>query len=251
MACRSSTFELKNSLTKQTAADAVAQYKKDRNPREPLFRFGRCVAHFAVDDTEVEFCTELKGDASWFLPFNRGWNDGAGNPPNPDGLKTDYLWRQVLSREGVADILENYAQVIATKDPKTRRKDSKQIWPRYHQLDAVRQLLRHAGEHGAGKRYLIQHSAGSGKSNSIAWLAHQMIPLARNGKPVFDSIIVVTDRRVLDRQIGDTIRRTAQVSATVGHADDAGDLRHLLESGKKIIVSTVQKFPHIPRHDRQ
>ena len=239
------TFELKNSLTKQTAADAVAQYKKDRNPREPLFRFGRCVAHFAVDDTEVEFCTELKGDASWFLPFNRGWNDGAGNPPNPDGLKTDYLWREVLTRECVADILENYAQVIATKDPKTRRKDSKQIWPRYHQLDAVRRLLRHAGEHGAGKRYLIQHSAGSGKSNSIAWLAHQMIPLARNGKPVFDSIVVVTDRRVLDRQIGDTIRRTAQVSATVGRADDAGDLRHLLESGKKIIVSTVQKFPHI------
>ena len=188
------TFELKNSLTKQTVDDAVWQYKKDRNPREKLFEFGRCVAHFAVDESEVRFCTHLKGKASWFLPFNRGWNDGAGNPPNPHGLKTDYLWREVLTRESLTNILENYAQVVESKDEKTGRKKRTQIWPRYHQLDVVRKLLADAGTNGAGKRYLIQHSAGSGKSNSIAWLAHQLIGLEKDDAPVFDSIIVVTDR---------------------------------------------------------
>lgn len=135
------TFELKNSLTKQTVADAVEQYKRDRDPREKLFEFGRCVAHFAVDDSEVRFCTQLKGKASWFLPFNRGWNDGAGNPPNPDGIKTDYLWKHILTRAGLTDILENYAQIVETKDEKTGRKQRTQIWPRYHQLDVVRKLL--------------------------------------------------------------------------------------------------------------
>jgi type I restriction enzyme R subunit len=135
------TFELKNSLTKQTVADAVAQYQRDRDPREKLFEFGRCVAHFAVDEQEVRFCTHLSGKGSWFLPFNRGWNDGAGNPPNPIGLKTDYLWKRVLTREGLTDILENYAQIVETKDPKTGRKKSAQVWPRYHQLDLVRRLL--------------------------------------------------------------------------------------------------------------
>ena len=239
------TFELKNSLTKQTVADAVEQYKRDRDPREKLFEFGRCVAHFAVDDHEVRFCTHLKGKASWFLPFNQGWNDGAGNPPNPDGLKTDYLWKRILTRESLTDILENYAQVIVEKDPRTGRKNRKQIWPRYHQLDVVRKLLADASEHGAGKRYLIQHSAGSGKSNSIAWLAHQLIGLSKDGAPVFDSIIVVTDRRVLDQQIKDTIKQFAQVGATVGHAERSGDLRRFLAGGKKIIISTVQKFPFI------
>ena len=239
------TFELKNSLTKQTAADAVRQYRKDRNPREKLFEFGRCVAHFAVDENEARFCTHLSGGNSWFLPFNRGWNDGAGNPPNPNGIKTDYLWREVLARESVADILENYAQVVAVRDEKTGRKRKTQIWPRYHQLDVVRHLLADAGENGVGKRYLVQHSAGSGKSNSIAWLAHQLIGLERDGAPVFDSIVVVTDRRILDRQIGETISQYAQVSATVGKANRSGDLRRFIESGKKIIVSTVQKFPLI------
>ena len=138
------TFELKNSLTKQTVEDAVWQYKKDRNPREKLFEFGRCVAHFAVDDHEVKFCTHLKGKASWFLPFNIGVNDGAGNPPNPDGIKTDYLWKRVLTRDSLTNILENYAQVVATKDEKTGRKKKTQIWPRYHQLDVVRELLHDA-----------------------------------------------------------------------------------------------------------
>lgn len=239
------TFELKNSLTKQTVADAVEQYQRDRDPREKLFEFGRCVVHFAVDDHEVRFCTNLKGKASWFLPFNRGWNDGAGNPPNPDGLKTDYLWKRVLTRDSLTDILENYAQVIETRDEATGRRHKVQIWPRYHQLDVVRRLLADAQACGAGRRYLIQHSAGSGKSNSIAWLAHQLIGLQRDGEEVFDSIIVVTDRRILDKQIRDTIRQFAQVGSTVGHAEHSGDLRRLIGEGKKIIISTVQKFPFI------
>src|SRR5665648_45100 len=239
------TFELKNSLTKQTVADAVQQYQRDRDSREKLFEFGRCVAHFAVDEHEVRFCTHLKGKASWFLPFNRGWNDGAGNPPNPDGLKTDYLWKRVLTKDGLADILENYAQVVETKDEKTGRRRAVQIWPRYHQLDVVRRLLADVAERGAGHRYLIQHSAGSGKSNSIAWLAHQLIGLEMEEAPVFDSIIVVTDRKILDQQIKDTIKQFAQVGATVGHAERSGDLRRFIAEGKKIIISTVQKFPFI------
>ena len=239
------TFELKNSLTKQTVDDAVWQYRKDRNPREKLFELGRCVAHFAVDESEVRFCTHLKGKASWFLPFNRGWNDGAGNPPNASGIKTDYLWCEVLTRESLTKILENYAQVVEARDEKTGRKKRTQIWPRYQQLDVVRRLLADAAARGAGRRYLIQHSAGSGKSNSIAWLAHQLIGLVKDDAPVFDSIIVVTDRVILDQQIADTIRQYAQVGATVGRAERSGDLRKFIEAGKKIIISTVQKFPFI------
>ena len=240
------TFEVKNSLTKQTVDDAVQQYRRDRDPHEKLFEFGRCVAHFAMDDHEVRFCTHLKGKASWFLPFNLGWNDGAGNPPNPHGLKTDYLWTRVLTRAGLTDILENYAQVVETRDPRTGRKKATQIWPRYHQLDVVRKLLADVSERGAGKRYLIQHSAGSGKSNSIAWLAHQLIGLNKDGRPAFDSIIVVTDRRLLDKQIRDTIRQFAQVGATVGAVTEGSrQLREFIQTGKKIIISTVQKFPVI------
>ena len=239
------TFELKNSLTKQTVADAVEQYQRDRDPREKLFEFGRCVVHFAVDDHEVRFCTHLKGKGSWFLPFNLGWNDGAGNPPNPNGLKTDYLWKRILTRDGLTDILENYAQVVETKDEKTGNKKAVQIWPRFHQLDVVRRLLADAQANGAGRRYLIQHSAGSGKSNSIAWLAHQLIGLKKADAAAFDSIIVVTDRKILDQQIRDTIKQFAQVGATVGHAEHSGDLRRFIAEGKKIIISTVQKFPFI------
>jgi type I restriction enzyme R subunit len=239
------TFELKNSLTKQTVADAIEQYMRDRDPRERLFEFGRCIVHFALDEHEVRFCTQLKGKQSWFLPFNRGWNDGAGNPPNPDGLKTDYLWKRILTRAGLTDILENYAQVVETKDERTGRKKADQVWPRYHQLDVVRKLLADVAANGAGRRYLIQHSAGSGKSNSIAWLAHQLIGLQNGDAEVFDSIIVVTDRRVLDQQIKQTVRQFAQVGATVGHAERSGDLRRFIGEGKKIIISTVQKFPFI------
>jgi len=243
------TFELKNSLTKQTVADAVEQYKRDRDPRERLFEFGRCAVHFAVDDSEVRMCTHLQGKTSWFLPFNKGHNDGAGNPPNPLGLKTDYLWKKILTPAGLTDIVENYAQIVEEKDPRTGKKKRKQVWPRYHQLSLVRHALTDVRAHGAGKRYLIQHSAGSGKSNSIAWLAHQLIGLKQNGDAaggdVFDSVIVVTDRRILDDQIQTTIRQFMQVGATVGHAKRSGDLRTFIEQGKKIIVSTVQKFPVI------
>jgi type I restriction enzyme R subunit len=237
------TFELKNSLTKQTVADAIEQYKRDRNPQGLLFQFGRCMAHFAIDDSEVRFCPHLMGTGSWFLPFNKGWNDGAGNPPNTDGLKTDYFWKQTLDRKSLTNIIENYAQIVEIKDKKTDRKKREQIFPRYHQLDVVRKLLADAGNHGAGKRYLIEHSAGSGKSNSIAWLAHQLVGLKRKDEQIFESVIVVTDRRILDQQLHNTIKNFMQVGATVGHAENAGDLRKFIESGKKIIISTVQKFP--------
>ena len=240
-----STFELKNRLTKQTIDDAVRQYKRDRDPRELMFRFGRCVVHFAVDDQEVQFCTELKGKESWFLPFNKGYNDGAGNPPNPSGLKTDYLWKETLTKSGLTDILENYTQVIEDTDERGRKTNRRQIFPRYHQLSVVRKLLTDARTIGAGKRYLIQHSAGSGKSNSIAWLAHQLVGLEKESAAIFDSVIVVTDRKVLDKQIKDTVKQFAQVSAAVGHAEHSGDLRKFLEDGKKIIITTVQKFPFI------
>ncbi|EJW10758.1 Type I restriction-modification system, restriction subunit R [Rhodovulum sp. PH10] len=240
-----STFELKNSLTKQTVEDAIEQYRRDRDSREKLFEFGRCIAHFAVDDAEVRFCTHLKGKPSWFLPFNRGWNDGAGNPPNPGGLETDYLWKDILTPQGLTDILENYAQIVEKRDPKTGKVKREQVFPRYHQLGVVRALLADARQHGVGHRYLIEHSAGSGKSNSIAWLAHQLVGLRTEQAPVFESVIVVTDRRILDEQIRDTIRQFAQVGATVGHADHSGDLRRFIESGKKIVISTVQKFPFI------
>lgn len=235
------TFELKNRLTKQNFRDAIHQYQQDRDPREALFEFGRCAVHFAVDDQEVWMCTELKGKASWFLPFNKGFNDGAGNPPNPHGLKTAYLWEEVLTPAGLTNILENYAQIVVDKKAKTKR----QIWPRYHQLEGVRRLLAHASAQGIGQRYLIQHSAGSGKSNSIAWLAHQLIGVKHQGRELFNSVIVVTDRRVLDDQIQSTIKQFMQVGSTVGHAERSGDLRQFIEQGKKIIISTVQKFPYI------
>ena len=193
----------------------------------------------------MQFCTQLRGKESWFLPFNRGWDGGAGNPSNPNGLKTDYLWKQVLTRDGLTDIIENYAQIVETKDEKTGRKRREQLWPRYHQLDVVRELLADASERGVGQRYLIQHSAGSGKSNSIAWLAHQLIGLEQDGADIFDSVIVVTDRRILDRQIRDTIKQFAQVGSVVGHAQDAAHLRTLLEEGKRIVITTVQKFPFV------
>ncbi len=250
------TFELKNSLTKQTAEDAELQYKQDRDPRETLFLFGRCVVHFALDDHEVRMCTELKGSKgmakdSWFLPFNQGWNDGAGNPPNLYGIKTDYLWRRILTPGGLTDILENYAQIVEVKNEKTGKKKRVQIFPRYHQLDVVRKLLADAAWFGAGKRYLIQHSAGSGKSNSIAWLAHQLIGLHKDGAEVFDSIIVITDRRLLDKQIRETIKGFAQVGSIIGAVKEgAGNskteqLSKFLRDGKKLIISTVQTFPFV------
>ena len=240
------TAELKNSLTRQTVQDAIHQYKTDRDPREPLFRFGRCAVHLAVDDASVRMCTELKGPASWFLPFDKGLDDGAGNPPNPDGVKTDYLWRQTLRPDGLTDILENYAQIVRERDRKTGKWKRKQIFPRYHQLDGVRRLLADAAERGTGRRYLVQHSAGSGKSNSIAWLAHQLVGLQKDGTTVFDTVVVVTDRRNLDDQIRETIKGFAQVGQIVAPVTEGSDeLRRFLEAGRKIVITTIQKFPFI------
>ena len=239
------TFELKNSLTKQTVEDAVEQYKRDRDPREELFEFGRSVAHFAVDEHEVRFCTHLKGKASWFLPFNQGWNDGAGNPPNPDGLKTEYFWTRIITRDGLTNILENYAQVVETKDEKTGKKRKEQIWPRYHQLDVVRRLLADTHQYGAGEA--ISHPAfGRQREVELHRLARPAVDRTQEGRCGGVRLHHRRHRPAHPRQTDrDTIKQFAQVGATVGHADRSGDLRRFIESGKKIIISTVQKFPFI------
>ncbi len=239
------TFELKNQLTKQDVDDAVQQYKDDRDPKELLFQFKRCMVHFAVDDARVKFCTKLDGKNSWFLPFDKGYNDGAGNPPNPDGIMTDYLWKEILTKNKLSRIIENYAQVVVEEDPDTKKKTVKQIFPRYHQLDVVEKLLADVKENGIGKRYLIQHSAGSGKSNSISWLAHQLIELEQDGHPMLDSVLVVTDRRILDKQIRDNIKQFMQVANTVAWAEHSGDLRDAIKDGKRIIITTIEKFPYV------
>jgi type I restriction enzyme R subunit len=244
------TFELKNHYTRQTVTDAVLQYQHDRDPRELLFQFGRCAVHFAVDDLEVRFCTQLTGKGSWFLPFNRGYQGGAGNPPveGGRGIRTQYLWREVLARESLAEIVEHYAQIVEEEDENGRVK-RRQVWPRYHQLDVVRYLLQRAKADAVGSRYLVQHSAGSGKSNSIAWLAHRLSKLKRHDAPgepdLFASVIVVTDRKNLDKQIARTIKAFDHVASVFGHSGKSEDLAKYLKSGKDIIVTTVQKFPHI------
>lgn len=239
------TMELKNQLTKQNTENAVRQYKEDRDFHDLLFSFKRCMVHFAVDDATIQFCTKLAEKDSWFLPFNKDYNDGAGNPPNPDGLMTDYLWKDILTKRKLSRIIENYAQVVEEVDEDTKKKSVKQIWPRYHQLDCVEKLLADVQENGVGKRYLIQHSAGSGKSNSIAWLAHQLIGLEKDGHPMIDSVLVVTDRRILDKQIRNTIKQFMQVKNTVVWAEHSGDLRKAIQDGKRIIISTIEKFPYI------
>lgn len=240
------TFELKNQLTKQNVDDAVYQYQHDRNPKELLFQFTRCMVHFAVDDAQVKFCTRLQGKESWFLPFNKGYKDGAGNPPNPDGLMTDYLWKQILTKDMLSRIIENYATLVEEKDEETGKTRYKQIFPRYHQLTAVESLLADVKKNGVGNRYLIQHSAGSGKSNSIAWLAHQLTGLEdAQGNLLVDSVIVVTDRVVLDKQIRDTIRQFAQTRNIIAWAEHSGDLRKAIEDGRRIIITTIEKFPYV------
>ncbi|HNW50489.1 MAG TPA: type I restriction endonuclease [Prolixibacteraceae bacterium] len=239
------TFELKNQFTKQDVYDAVHQYKTDRDPKETIFNFKRCAVHFALDDNEIRMCTKLTGKSSWFLPFNQGRNKGAGNPDNPNGIKTDYLWKSILTKPELSYIVENFAQVVSEKDEETGRIIETQIFPRYHQLSVVKELLSQTQSNGAGQRYLIQHSAGSGKSNSIAWLAHQLVVLEKDGKNIFDSIIVVTDRINLDKQIRNTIRNFMQESSTVGWAEKSSILKDLLASGKKIIITTIFKFPEI------
>lgn len=239
------TMELKNHFTGQTIENAKAQYQNDRDPKDLLFKPKRCAVHLAVDDTDIAMCATLSGKSSWFLPFNKGCNGGKGNPVNPNGLKTAYLWEQILTKESLSNIIEEFAQVIVEEDPKTGKKKEKVIWPRYHQLEVVRRLLTETKEKGVGNRFLIQHSAGSGKSNSITWLAYQLVGLLKNNEQVFDSVIVVTDRGNLDKQIRDNIRAFQKLSNVVAWADSSETLASALKGGKKIIITIVHKFPFI------
>lgn len=243
------TFELKNNYTGQTYENAIKQYQTDRDSKELLLQKKRCAVHFALDDQQVWMCTALAGKDSWFLPFNRGVNGGAGNPVIPNDIMTSYLWKDVLTKPTLSNIIENFAQVIVTKekDKKTKKEKVKEkvIWPRYHQLDAVRLLVAATQASDIGRRFLIQHSAGSGKSNSITWLAYQLVTLLKDQQPFFDSVIVVTDRVNLDRQIRDNINAFKRLSNIVGWADKSDTLRRLLQGGKKIIISTINKFGFI------
>ncbi|MFA6838426.1 MAG: DEAD/DEAH box helicase family protein [Dysgonamonadaceae bacterium] len=239
------TFELKNQFTGQNVSNAIKQYR-DREAKELIFMPKRCAVHFAVDDEQVMMCTELKGDASWFLPFNKGVDGSAGNPVNKNGLKTAYLWEQILTKHSLSDIVENYAQVIKIHDENTGRlKSEKCIWPRYHQLDAVRQFIKNTRETEIGKRFLIQHSAGSGKSNTITWLAYQLVQQLKDTQPLFNSVIIVTDRINLDKQIKGNIMAFNQLGNIVGWADSSETLRKELQAGKKIIITIVHKFQFI------
>lgn len=240
------TFELKNSYTRQYVENAIKQYQIDRDPKEILLRPKRCAVHFALDDTNVYMCTELKGKDSWFLPFNRGVNGGAGNPVIPGKIMTSYLWEDILTKASLSNIIENFAQVVVQKDQKTNKSKENVIWPRYHQLDAVRKILEETSRSPIGRKFLIQHSAGSGKSNTITWLAYQLVLLQKpDTSAQFDSIIVVTDHINLDKQIRDNINAFAKLTNIIGWADRSGTLRELLQSGKKIIVSTIHKFSYI------
>lgn len=242
-----STLELKNPWTGQNVHNAIKQYRTDRDPHEPLFEFGRCLVHFAVDPDEAYMCAQLSGNESNFLPFNKGFNFGKGNPVNPKGHKTAYLWEDILPRRSLTNIIEQFAKFTVEKDKKTGKERKALFFPRYHQLDVVRGILADARQNGIGQTYLIQHSAGSGKSNSITWLAYQLVELydMTGTSNVFDSVVVVTDRRVLDTQLKDNIKLFSETKNIVAHAESAAELKAHLELGKKIIITTVQKFPFI------
>ena len=245
------TAELKNPLNGQDVEDAIRQYKNDRDPREPLFAYGRCLAHFAVDPELVFVTTRLAGPQTRFLPLNQGRFGGAGNPPVPptrEGFPTDYLWERIWARDSVLDLIRQFIHEVEAEDERGRKTGARfLIFPRYQQLDCVRRLVDHARNHGPGERYLIQHSAGSGKSFTIAWLAHRLSVLHdRADRRVFDSVVVVTDRRVLDRQLQRTIRQFEQTLGVVENIDQTSrQLREALEAGRTIIVTTLQKFPVI------
>ncbi|WP_273020913.1 type I restriction endonuclease subunit R [Rheinheimera sp.] len=253
------TLELKNAWTNQTARyHGQKQYREDRDTNQPLLNFGRCLVHMAVDTDEVYMTTKLAGKSTFFLPFNKGHNLGQGNPPNRSsngigGHKTAYLWEEVLQKESLANIIQHFVRLDGTsKDPLNKRT---LFFPRYHQMDVVRRLVGHAAENGVGQTYLVQHSAGSGKSNSITWAAYQLIetypvsdkvPGSRGlDQPLFDSVIVVTDRRLLDKQLRDNIKEFSEVKNIVAPAHKSSELKSALENGKKIIITTIQKFPFI------
>ena len=244
-------LELKNPFTGQTYEDAIIQYKKDRSPNELLFQFKkRTIVFFAVDTEEVYMTTRLSGDKTFFLPFNKGRDGGCGNPDNPNGLKTAYLWEEILQKDSLMDILKKFL-FIQTEEKKgtdgITYTSEKVIFPRYHQLDAVRKLEADAKEKGAGTNYLVQHSAGSGKTNTISWLAYRLANLHDDeDNSVFDSVIVITDRRVLDRQLQDSIYQLEHKHGVVEKIDkDSNQLADAIQGGTRIIISTLQKFPFI------
>ena len=241
------TIELKNHYTGQTVLNAVTQYSNpnERNPKEFLLQPKRCAVHFAVDDDNIRMCTELKGKESWFLSFDKGVDGGAGNPLNPNGPRTAYLWDYVLTKPTLSYIIENLAQVARFTDEKGRLVKESVVWPRYHQLDAVRYLVRETKSHELGQKFLIQHSAGSGKSNTITWLAFMLAQQLRGTEKLMDSIIVVTDRVNLDKQIRNNIKAYNQLGNIVGWADSSETLRNELTAGKRIIITIVHKFPFI------
>ncbi len=248
------TVELKNPWTLQTAkVNGIHQYKFERDATQPLLQFGRCLVHFTADTDEAYMTTRLNGKKTFFLPFNKGHQEGKGNPPNPFGHKTAYLWEEVFTRKSLANIIQHFVRFDGKlKDPLHKRT---LFFPRYHQMDVVRKIVDDASQKGVGQTYLIQHSAGSGKSYSITWAAFQLIEAYPNSSnanrnkgltsPLFDSVIVVTDRRLLDRQIRDNITDFSEVKNIVAPASSSKDLRDSLEQGKKIIITTIQKFPFI------
>ncbi len=243
------TIELKNPISGQNVGHAIKQYKETRDPKEPLFRFKRCLAHFAVDNNLVYVATELAGAKTLFLPFNQGHDGGAGNPPCQLGYATRYLWQEIWQKPRVLDLIQRFIRVVDVLDDKGKKTDKqRQIFPRFHQLTCVRELGADAQQHGAGRRYLNQHSAGSGKTNCIAWLANSLATLhTREGQPVFSSVIVISDRRVIDRQLQRTLSQVIETPGMLVNiaAEDgmtSKDLKRALEDGKRIIVTTLQKF---------
>ena len=248
------TMELKNQWTGQNAkVHGQNQYRFKRDVSQPLLNFGRCIVHFAVDTDEVYMTTRLHGAGTFFLPFNLGHNFGKGNPPNPSGHKSSYLWEDIFKRESIANIIQHFVRFDGKENDSLGKKTL--YFPRYHQLDVVRKLIIDSSKKGVGQTYLIQHSAGSGKSNSITWAAYQLIeaypesdtiPGSKGvSNPLFDSVIVVTDRRLLDKQLRENIKEFSEVKNIVAPAYSSADLKKSLESGKKIIITTIQKFPFI------
>ena len=238
------TMELKSraSSTGWTYKDAEEQYKNDRDTKETLFSFKRCIAHFAVDENFITFATKLDGKNTRFMPFNKGTTvGGSGNSINDSGTMTDYLWKVFLKKETLTSLIRDFAYISVDKVKKTETL----IFPRYHQYRVVTRLVEDIQKNGVGSRYLIQHSAGSGKSNSITWLAYRLVEVDYKDQKAFDSVIVVTDRLNLDKQINDNIRKFIDEKSVVGHAGSSTDLKNMLIDGKKIIITTVQKFPYL------
>jgi type I restriction enzyme R subunit len=248
------TLELKNHWTGQSARyHGQKQYRNDRDISQPLLQFGRCLVHMAVDTDEVYMTTKLEGKNTYFLPFNKGNYHGQGNPPNQHGHKTSYLWEEVFTKTSLANIIQHFVRLDGSSKDDLKKRTL--FFPRYHQLNVVRKLVEHASINGVGHTYLIQHSAGSGKSNSITWAAYQLIetyPITPDvpgskgvEQPLFDSVIVVTDRRLLDKQLRDNIKEFSEVKNIVAPAFKSSELKSALENGKKIIITTIQKFPFI------